>query len=78
MLNAVNMDDEGGIRPMPPAKPMLAGGESIMRLPEVNNLAHMDPDPKFSQNLEKHQWPEAIEGDSVVGVLGLWAKPSPL
>ena len=78
VFETVEMGDERGIRTMTPAKTMLAGREDLVLFPEVDYFTDLDPDPDFPQYLQKHQWAETVQGNTIVGVLGFRAEPPPL
>ena len=71
------MDDECGVRTVPPPKPMLVWVECVMSVPRAEYFAVVYPHPYFPKNLEQHEGAESVKGDTVVRVLGFGIEPSP-
>ena len=63
------MDDECGVRTVPPPKPMLVLVECVMSVPKADYF------PKY---LVQHEGAESVQGDTVVRILGFGTEPSPL
>ena len=52
MFEAVKVDHQSRVGTVSPPKPVLAGREGPMFLPEVNDFPDMYPDPNFAENLK--------------------------
>ena len=78
MFKAVDVDHERRVGAMTPAEAMLAGGECLVALPEVDNLANMYPHPELAKHFQQHERAKTVERDPIIGVFWFGAQPAPL